>query len=112
MSSSVSGRGAVLAGLAGVAGEYSGALGFDLAGPFGDGLGVGSGVEGGLVAGEPGVTAGDERLGVLAGPGEPGGAGPGSWAACISRMVCSSRCGAKMISSNLSMAGSTSASRR
>ena len=45
--------------LAGGAGENGRALGFNLAGPFGDGLGVGSGVEGGLVAGEPGVTAGD-----------------------------------------------------
>jgi hypothetical protein len=34
--------------LAGVAGERGGAFGLDLAGPFGDGLGVGSGVEGGL----------------------------------------------------------------
>src|SRR5271165_1358908 len=53
--------------LAGVAGERGGALGFDLAGPLGNGLRVGSGVEGGLVAGEPGVAAGDEGLGVLAG---------------------------------------------
>ncbi len=36
---------------AGGAGEHGGALGLDLAGPLGDGLGVGSGVEGGLVAG-------------------------------------------------------------
>ncbi len=60
--------------LAGVAGERGGALGFDLAGPLGDGLRVGSGVEGGLVAGEPGVAAGDEGLGVFGGRGEPGGA--------------------------------------
>ena len=60
--------------LAGVAGERGGAFGLDLAGPFGDGLGVGSGVEGGLVAGEPGVAAGDEGLGVFGGRGEPGGA--------------------------------------
>jgi hypothetical protein len=59
--------------LAGVAGER-GAFGLDLAGPFGDGLGVGSGVEGGLVAGEPGVAVGDEGLGVFGGRGEPGGA--------------------------------------
>ena len=61
--------------LAGVAGERGGALGLDLAGPFGDGLGVGSGVEGGLVAGEPVVAAGDEGLGVFGGRGEPGGCG-------------------------------------
>jgi hypothetical protein len=36
--------------LAGVAGERGAALGLDLAGPFGDGLRVGSSVEGGLVA--------------------------------------------------------------
>ena len=36
-------------------------------------LRVGSGVEGGLVAGEPGVAVGDEGLGVLAGRGEHGG---------------------------------------
>src|SRR5271166_6927676 len=52
---------------AGGAGEHGGALGLDLAGPLGDGFGVGSGVEGGLVAGEPAVAAGDEGLGVLAG---------------------------------------------
>ena len=39
-----------------------------------DGLGVGSGVEGGLVAGEPGVAGRDEGLGVFGGRGEPGGA--------------------------------------
>jgi len=46
----------LVAGLGGVAGECGGAFGFDLAGPFGDGLGVASGVEGGLVAGEAGVV--------------------------------------------------------
>jgi hypothetical protein len=51
--------------LAGVTAERRGALGFDLAGPLGDSLGVGSGVEGGLVAGEPGVSAGDEGLGLV-----------------------------------------------
>src|ERR1022692_5244850 len=40
----------VAEGLGGVAGEGGGAVGFDLAGPLGDGLGIGSGVEGGLVA--------------------------------------------------------------
>ena len=55
------------AGLAGVAGQRGGALSFDLAGPLGDGLGVGPGVERGLVAGEPRVAIGDEGLGVLAG---------------------------------------------
>ncbi len=39
------------AALAGVAGQCPGELGLDLAGPPGDGLGVGTGVEGGLVAG-------------------------------------------------------------
>jgi len=53
--------------LAGGAGGHGGALGLDLPGPLGDGLRIGSGVEGGLVAGEPGVAVGDEGLGVLAG---------------------------------------------
>ncbi len=71
---------------AGGAGEHGSALGPDLAGPFGDGLRVGSGVEGGLVAGESGVAAGDEGLGVW--PGDVSTAGGGSWAAYISWMVC------------------------
>ena len=58
---------------AGVTGE-GGALGFDLAGPLGDGLGVGSGVEGGLVAGKPGVAVGNEGLGVAGERGEASGA--------------------------------------
>src|SRR6266567_6834707 len=64
-----------LTGLAGVAGERGGALGFDLAGPFGDGLGVGSGVEGCLVAGEPGVAVGDDGVDVLRGRSRDGGGG-------------------------------------
>jgi hypothetical protein len=59
--------------LPGGAGESGFAFGLDLAGPLGDGFGVGSGVEGGLVAGEPGVAAGDEGLGVLGGRREHGG---------------------------------------
>jgi hypothetical protein len=58
---------------AGGAGEHGSALGLDLAGPVGDGLGVGSGVERGLVAGESGVAAGDEGLAVLAGRHERSG---------------------------------------
>ena len=65
MSSSVS-RGLVVVP-AGGAGEHGSALGLDLAGPLGDGFGVGPGVEGGLIAGEPGVEARDEGVGVLAG---------------------------------------------
>jgi hypothetical protein len=53
------------AGLDGVSGDCRGALGFDLAGPSGDGLGVGSDIEGGLVANEPGVAVGDDGLRVL-----------------------------------------------
>jgi len=64
-----------LAVAAGVAGERGGAVVLDLPGPFGDGLGVGAGVEGGLVAGEPGVAAGDEGLGAAVGRGETAGAG-------------------------------------
>ena len=41
----------LVAGLGGVAGQCRGALGLDLAGPFGDGLGVTSGIERGLIAG-------------------------------------------------------------
>src|SRR6266536_2034911 len=67
----------LVAGLAGVAGEGGGALGFDLAGPFGDGLGVGSGVESGLVAGEAGVAVGDGGPGVLGWRGGLGGGGCG-----------------------------------
>jgi hypothetical protein len=63
------------AALAGVAGQCRGALGLDLAGPPGDGLGVGPGVEGGLVAGQAGVAVGDDDPGVLAGPGGLGGGG-------------------------------------
>ena len=69
----------VAEGLGGVAGEGGGALGFDLSSPFGDGLGVASGVESGLVAGKAGVAVGDGGLGCpglarrargwLAGPG-------------------------------------------
>src|SRR5712691_8444278 len=70
------------AGLAGVAGEHGGALGFYLAGPLGDGLRVGAGVEGGLVAGEPGVAAGDDGAGVLVGLG---GAGGGGGLGCLHR---------------------------
>src|SRR6266536_4279270 len=63
------------ADLAGVAGERRGALGFYLAGPPGDGLGVGSGVEGGLVAGQPGVAVGHDGEGVFVGLGGYGGGG-------------------------------------
>ena len=63
-----------LAVLSGVAGEHSAALVLDLAGPLGDGLGVGAGVEGGLVAGEPGVAVGNEGLGVAGERGEASGA--------------------------------------
>src|SRR5215472_13580465 len=73
MSSSVRRPAGLVAGLGGVAGEGCGALGFDLARPFGDGLGVASGVEGGLVAGEASIAVGDSGLGVGAGAA---GAGP------------------------------------
>ena len=66
--------------LGGVAGERGGALVLDLPGPFGDGLGVGSGVEGGLVAGEPGVAVSDEGLGVVGGRGETAWAWVWAWA--------------------------------
>jgi hypothetical protein len=67
------------ADVAGVAGECCGAFGFDLAGPFGDDLRVGSGVEGGLVAGEAGVAVVNDGAGVLAGAGGARGRllGPG-----------------------------------
>src|SRR6266536_2304276 len=57
--------------------EGGGALGFDLAGPFGDGLGVASGVESGLVAGEAGVAVGDGGPGVRGWRGGLGGGGCG-----------------------------------
>ena len=59
--------GGLTAGLAGVARKRGGAVGFDLAGPFGDGVRVGSGIEGGLIAGEPGVAVGDDSLDVRRG---------------------------------------------
>ena len=65
----------------GGAAEHGFALGLDLAGPLGDGFGVGSGVEGGLIAGEPGVEARDEGVGVLAGQRQH--SGRWVWAACI-----------------------------
>jgi hypothetical protein len=65
------------AGLAGVAGECCGAFGLDLAGPLGDGLRVGSGVEGGLVAAEAGVAVVDDGAGVCAGCGGLVGGGWG-----------------------------------
>ena len=67
----------LVAGLADIAGECCGAFGFDLSGPFGDGLRVGSGVEGGLVAGEAGVAVGEGGLGVLGWRGGLGGGGRG-----------------------------------
>ena len=60
MLSAVSRRPGLVPGLGGVAGESGGAVGLDLAGPSGDGLRVGSGVEGGLVAGELCVAVGDD----------------------------------------------------
>jgi hypothetical protein len=60
--------------LGGVAGERCGALALDLAGPLGDGLGVGSDVEDSLVAGEPGIAVNDSGPGVFGGRGETGGA--------------------------------------
>ena len=82
----------------------------DVPSPLGDGFGFGSGVEGGLIAGEPDVAADDEGLGVLAGRQKHSGISVVG--ACISRIVCSSRCAAKIASSHRSMAGSTSASPR
>jgi len=51
----------------GGAGQDGGSLGGDGSGPSGDGDGVSSGVERGLVAGELGVTFGDERGTVICG---------------------------------------------
>jgi hypothetical protein len=99
-------------GLGGVAGEGGGAVGLDLAGPSGDGLRVAAGVEGGLVVGELCVAVGDDGPGVGGGDVRLGGPGGGGWAASISRMVWSRRCGAKMADSQRSMAGTTSGSRR
>jgi hypothetical protein len=99
-------------GLGGAAGEGGGAVGLDLAGPSGDCLRVGSSVEGGLVTGELCVAVGDDRPGVGAGMSGWAGAVAGGWAASISRMVWSRRCGAKMADSQRSMAGTTSGSRR
>ena len=65
------------ADLAGVASERRGPFYLDLAGPLGDGLGVGSGVEGGLVAGEAGVAVVDDGAGVLAGRDRLGRGGRG-----------------------------------
>jgi hypothetical protein len=63
------------ANLADVAGECCGAFGLDLAGPLGDGLWVGSGVEGSLVPGEAGVAVAEGGAGVLAGLGRLGSTG-------------------------------------
>ena len=98
--------------LAGVAGERGAALGLDLAGPLGHGLRVGSGVRDSLVAGKPGVTVSDESLSVFAGPGGRGGVRARVLGLLHLADVCSSRCGAKMTTSQASMAGSRSASRR
>jgi hypothetical protein len=50
----------LVAGTDGAVGQSCGAFGFDLAGPFGDGLRVASSVESGLVADQVGVAVGWE----------------------------------------------------
>src|SRR5689334_19964540 len=49
---------------AGVTGEGGGAIGLDLARPLGDGPGVGSGIESGLVTGQTCVAVSDDGLGI------------------------------------------------